>query len=197
MWPAVRRAVDLVLGLQHAGGEIALGAGRGRPAGRRRAADRLREHPPGLRCAVALAELPDEPQPDWELAADQLGHAVARHPEAFADKGRFSMDWYYPVLGGAVRGEDAAAPARRRRGTTFVVPGLGVRCVDDQPWVTGAETCELVLALDACGMRDRALEAVREHAAPAPRGRLLLDRLAFADQAPLPAGADDAGPRPR
>ena len=33
----------------------------------------------------------------------------ARHPEAFADKSRFSMDWYYPVLGGAVRGAAAAA----------------------------------------------------------------------------------------
>jgi hypothetical protein len=32
-----------------------------------------------------------------------------------------------------------------------VVPGLGVRCVDDQPWVTGAESCELVLALHAAG----------------------------------------------
>ncbi|HYB48713.1 MAG TPA: prenyltransferase, partial [Streptosporangiaceae bacterium] len=41
---------------------------------------------------------------------------------------------------------------------TFVVPGLGVRCVIDEPWVTGAETCELVLALDACGMRAEAIE---------------------------------------
>jgi len=76
---------------------------------------------------------------------------VAVHPEAFADKSRFAMDWYYPVLGGAVRGADAAQ--RLAAGwETFVVPGLGVRCVSDQPWVTGAETCELVLALDACGM---------------------------------------------
>jgi hypothetical protein len=38
------------------------------------------------------------------------------------------------------------------------VPGLGVRCVSDQPWVTVAETSELVLALDACGLRDQAAE---------------------------------------
>jgi hypothetical protein len=67
------------------------------------------------------------------------------------------MDWYYPVLGGALRG--AAAAERLARGwDTFVVPGLGVRCVSDQPWVTVAETCELVLALDACGERERARE---------------------------------------
>ena len=38
-----------------------------------------------------------------------------------------------------------------------MVPGLGIRCVDTNPWVTGAETCELVMALDALGDRPRAL----------------------------------------
>jgi hypothetical protein len=37
------------------------------------------------------------------------------------------------------------------------VPGLGIRCVDTNPWVTGAETCELVMALDALGDRERAI----------------------------------------
>jgi len=36
------------------------------------------------------------------------------------------------------------------------VPGLGVRCVASNPWVTGAETCELALTLDAVGDRERA-----------------------------------------
>ena len=34
------------------------------------------------------------------------------------------------------------------------MPGLGLRCVSDRPWVTGAETCELVLALCALGDHD-------------------------------------------
>ena len=67
------------------------------------------------------------------------------------------MEWYYPVLGGALRG--AAARTRiDERWDDFVVPGLGIRCVDDRPWVTGAETCELVLALDAIGQTARAHE---------------------------------------
>ena len=37
------------------------------------------------------------------------------------------------------------------RWDTFVVPGLGIRCVSTNPWVTGAETCELVMALDNVG----------------------------------------------
>ncbi len=44
----------------------------------------------------------------------------------------------------------------------FVVPGLGVRCVSDQPWVTGAETCELAIALEAAGDRARALEMLEQ-----------------------------------
>jgi hypothetical protein len=56
-----------------------------------------------------------------------------------------------------VRG--AAAERMLKAGwDTFVVPGLGVRCVSDEPWVTGAETCELAIALDAIGHRDLALE---------------------------------------
>src|SRR5690606_35572944 len=111
----------------------------------------------GLRCGVRLAERLGDPQPEWELAADRLAHVLAAHPEAFADRSRFSMDWYYPVLGGAVRG-DAGRARIAAQWDTFVVPGLGIRCVSDQPWVTGAETCELVMALDALGDRERALK---------------------------------------
>jgi hypothetical protein len=103
-----------------------------------------------LRCALAVADLRREPQPHWELAAVTLGHLVARHPDRFAPRERYSMDWYYPVLGGALRG--VAARRRLDEGwDRFVVPGLGVRCVSDHPWVTGAESAELVMALAATG----------------------------------------------
>jgi hypothetical protein len=71
------------------------------------------------------------------------------------------MDWYYPVLGGAVRGASGRGLVDSRW-DDFVVPGLGVRCVDTNPWVTGAETCELVLTLDALGDRGRALALLRD-----------------------------------
>jgi len=157
MWPTVRAAIDFVLGLQTPRGEIIW----------RRRADGTPDNYAllagsasmysSLRCAIMLAEYLAEPQPDWELAAGQLAHAVARHPEAFADKSRFSMDWYYPVLGGPLRGE----AARHRLDTgwnTYVVPGLGVRCVRDEPWVTAAETAELAISLDAIGDGAGALE---------------------------------------
>jgi hypothetical protein len=157
MWPTVRRAIDWVLGLQAPRGEVAWERdASGRP-GDFALLSGCSSILHGLRCAIALADMAGEPQPGWELAAVQLGHVLACHPEAFADKSRFAMDWYYPVLGGALRG--AAAGRRLAAGwDAFVVPGLGVRCVSDQPWMTVAETCELVLALDACGLREQAAE---------------------------------------
>ena len=40
-------------------------------------------------------------------------------------------------------------------------PGFGIRCVLENRWLTGAETCELAMALDALGDRGRAIELVR------------------------------------
>ena len=60
------------------------------------------------------------------------------------------MDWYYPVLTGAVTGE--AAKARLADGwPTFAMDELGIRCVSDEPWVTASETAEAALAFAAIG----------------------------------------------
>ena len=60
------------------------------------------------------------------------------------------MDWFYPVLCGAVTGRDAQARVESHW-KKFVIQNVGVRCVSDQPWVTIAESSELVLALTAMG----------------------------------------------
>ena len=116
-----------------------------------------------LRCGVAAAEALGAARPDWELAAGRLGHAVAHHPGSFAPKNEYAMDWYYPVLCGALEGE----PARRRLDAglpTFVIEGLGVRCVSTNDWVTAAETAECAMALDALGRRDDALHVLAQTA---------------------------------
>ena len=154
MWPTLTRALGFVLTLQSPGGQIWWARdAQGRPATEALLTGCASIYH-SLRCALAIAELRQAPQPDWELAAVTLGHLVARHPDRFATRDRYSMDWYYPILGGAMRG--SAARRRLAEGwDRFVVPGLGVRCVSDHPWVTGAESAELVLALAALGDIDR------------------------------------------
>jgi hypothetical protein len=157
LWPTVRRALDLVTAMQLPSGAVSWAL---RPDGTPDDTALLTGNASlhqALRAGIALAGLVGEEQPDWDLAAADLGRALAELPGAFADRSRYSMDWYYPVLAGAVTG--APAEARLAAGwDTFVVPGLGVRCVADRPWVTGAETCELALALAAAGRVDDATE---------------------------------------
>ncbi len=110
-----------------------------------------------LRCAIAAAELLGHERPDWELAAGRLAHALAHAPGAFAPKVEFAMDWYYPILSGAMEGP--AAHARIDDSwEAFVLEGRGVRCVSTGEWVTAAETAECVLTLDALGRDAEALE---------------------------------------
>jgi hypothetical protein len=155
MWPTVRRALDFVTGYATDRGEIYWWAeADGHPREEALLTGGSSTYH-ALRCGLALAERFDSPQPEWEIAAGKLGHVLAAHPEAFLDKSRFSMDWYYPVLGGAVRG-DAGRARIASRWDDFMVDGLGARCVSDEPWVTGAETCELVIAMDCVGMHERA-----------------------------------------
>jgi hypothetical protein len=157
LWPTVCRGLDLVVRMQLAGGAVGWAL---RPDGSADDTALLTGNASlfqALRCGVALATLVGEPQPDWELAVTDLGTALRGRPEAFADRSRYSMDWYYPVLGGALTGS-AARDRLAADWDRFVVPGLGARCVADQPWVTGAETCELALALAGAGQHDAAIE---------------------------------------
>ena len=156
-WPLVERAVDCVLELQRPGGEIWWARdedGQTWPAALVSSSSSICK---SLECAAAAATALCRPCRPWRDARAALVAALRERPQAFEDKARWSMDWYYPVLGGAFRG--ARAEARlAERWVTFVVDGLGVRCVADRPWVTVAESCELVLALDAVGRRREALE---------------------------------------
>ena len=157
MWPGVQAALDFVVALQTSRGEIGWARNaHGDPVTDALVSGCASIHH-SLRCGLALARHIGEAKPEWEIAVGRLGHVLSRHPEAFVEKRRYSMDWYYPVLGGAVRGKQGRERIFQRW-SDFVVGGLGARCVDDHPWVTGAETCELVLSLDALGEHEAARE---------------------------------------
>lgn len=151
MWESLAAAIDFVLGLQAPQGEIHWAIspeGRVDPMALLTGSSSICM---SLRCALEAAETLGRPRPDWRAGHERLAHAIRFKPHLFnMTKSRYAMDWYYPVLAGVVTG--AEAQRRIERGwRKFVVEGHGVRCVFDQPWVTVAETAELVLALTAMG----------------------------------------------
>lgn len=156
-WPVVEAAVDFVLDQQTETGEIAWRADDPADGALLTGSSSIYA---SLRCAIAIAERLGRERPDWELSVGNLAIAVAHRPERFLDKERWAMDWYYPILGGVLRGHAAHARVASRW-DTFVADSRGVRCVSDQPWITAAETCEFVMALDAIGAHDQALELFR------------------------------------
>ncbi len=153
MWPTIELAMDFVLKMQAPGGEIHWAVS---PQGKRDPMALLTGSSSilmSLKCALALAQAVGKKKPQWKAAAQRLAEAIARRPHLFnMTKARFAMDWFYPVLCGAVEG--AAAQRRIEQGwKKFVVQNLGVKCVSDRPWVTIAESAELVLTLAAMGNR--------------------------------------------
>lgn len=165
-WPAVVKGLDFCAGMQLPFGGIAWSQEwqNGRPgtvnAEALVAGSSSIHH--AFAAGLALADLMGDPRPEWEFAGARLAHALRFHRDLFLDKSEFSMDWYYPVLGGAVRGDEATSLFDSPAWDVFVEDGLGIRCVADNPWVTGAETCELVMSLEANGDRERALKLFSE-----------------------------------
>lgn len=158
MYPVVEKAIDWVFELQQERGEILWARhGDGTPWSFALLTGSSSMYH-SARAALATARTVGADRSDWVERIERLGRVVREQPEnAFAPKNRWAMDWYYPVLSGAMRGDEG----RRRlesRFDTFVMDGLGVRCVGDRPWVTTAETCECALAHLAVGDRETAEE---------------------------------------
>lgn len=161
MWPMVDSAIGFVLALQTEHGEILWAVdGEGRPKDDALVTGCSSIYK-SLECAHNIAYTLDEPRPHWLQARQRLGNALRHKPERFdrnwESKARYSMDWFYPVLTGVLPQKESRARLAARW-DEFVENRLGCRCVSDEPWVTVAESCELVLALLAAGDHARAVE---------------------------------------
>jgi len=151
LWPTVDRALEWVLSLRRRDGTILWAC---EPDARPWSYALLTGSSSimhSLRCGARLADTINEPRPLWSEAADALADVVTTRAEsAFEPKTRWAMDWYYPVLTGAMDGEQAKT--RMNEGwETFTMEGKGTRCVSDEPWVTASETAECSLAFTAIG----------------------------------------------
>ena len=158
-WPMVRRALDTVLRAQLPHGPIAWAVNARGDLGDHALLTGSSSILQSVWAAVRLAELQGFEAEVWRACGTRLAEAVRTRPDAFAPHHRHSMDWFYPVLGGAYSAEDAQAHLRARW-DEFVWLPHGVRCVNDHPWVTGGETAELALTLCKLGETDRAAEVL-------------------------------------
>ncbi len=155
MWTLLARAIDFVLAWQRPDGAILWCLEPDGTPGRYALLTGSSSIYLSLRCAVACAEELGLERPEWELAAGRLRHALCAEDDLFEPKRNYAMDWYYPVLAGAIRGAKGAERIRERW-QEMVMEGKGVRCVTERPWVTAAETAECVIALDCLGLRAEA-----------------------------------------
>ena len=84
-----------------------------------------------------------------------------RFDRNWESKSRYSMDWYYPVLSGAFN-KSESIKILKEKWDEFVVDGLGCKCVKEEPWVTAAESSELVLSLTKVGLMNEAEEILQD-----------------------------------
>jgi hypothetical protein len=156
MWPTVSRGIQYAINLQAPDGEIYWARNQEGSIDKMALLTGCSSIFMSIKCALAIAELLDKKRPSWVKAKNALGDAIINRPDLFnMIKSRFSMDWYYPILCGAITGLEAKKRIDHLW-DKFVVPDWGVRCVSDRPWVTMAETSELILTLTSIGDYSRA-----------------------------------------
>ncbi len=153
MWETMQRGIDFALGLQTDRGEIFWAKSPRGEVDRMALLTGSSSIYMSLKCALSVAFILGKEMKGWEKAFSRLENSLKKEPHVYnISKSRYAMYWFYPVLSGAVSGEKARDRIDKywRR---YVIDGQGVRCVIDRPWVTIAETSELVLALAAAGRK--------------------------------------------
>ncbi|MCP3873906.1 MAG: phenyltransferase domain-containing protein [Desulfobacteraceae bacterium] len=156
MWPTMEKGIDYAISLQAKGGEVHWAKS---PEGIVDPMSLLTGSSSiflSLKCAIAVANILGKKRTLWETSFENLGKSIRKNPHKYnVSKSRFSMYWFYPILSGAITGENANRRIEKYW-SKYVIEGQGVRCVSDQPWVTIAETSELVLALNGMGSVEKA-----------------------------------------
>jgi hypothetical protein len=159
MWPTAERGIDFVMTLQQPTGEFHWAydvQGKAWPGALIAGSSCIWQ---SIQSGIKSAELLGLSRPVWHVASWKLARAIKEHPQLFdrhgEDDQRFATSWFYPVLAGVLEGE-AAKEHIFKRWDDFVVDGWGCKCVSTAPWVTIAESCELIMALCLIGEADTA-----------------------------------------
>ena len=112
-----------------------------------------------LECASAIYKTLDLSDEIIRTSMQKLKFSLNNNPERYDrnwdSKSRYSMDWYYPIMCGVYE-KDKSLELIESRWSDFIVEGKGCKCVEEEPWVTVAESSELVIALEKIGLSRKA-----------------------------------------
>ena len=151
MWEPVKKGIDFALSLQTKQGEIYWAKSPEKKVDSMALLTGCSSIYMSLKCAIAIGFVLKKKIKHWEAAFEKLGKSIQDNIHIYnISKSRFSMYWFYPVLVGALS-YDGCNKRIEKYWKKYVIEGQGVRCVSDRPWITIAETCELVMALFAMG----------------------------------------------
>ena len=176
-WEPVKKGILFSLSLQHNNGAIAWNIDESKKIDEDYLLTGCSSISKSIECAIAICQVLEHQsfELEWREAHSKLITALENPSEIFdlkKDRSRFSMDWYYPILGG-INSEQRIANLVEKINDSFWVKGLGIKCVADEPWVTVAETSECSIAFKKIGEDKIALE-------------LLLNAIAIVDKKGIP-----------
>ena len=161
MLPTLSKAIDFVISMQTENGEIYWAAEEGKEILDDSLITGSSSIYKSLECASAIFKNLGRSIDKIHLSMNRLKQSINNNPERYdrtwESKSRYSMDWYYPVLCG-VYDQDRSIKQIESRWSDFIVEGKGCKCVKEEPWVTVAESSELVLALVKIGFLSEAEE---------------------------------------
>ena len=161
MLPSLTNAIDFVISMQTEKGDIYWAAEDGKEILDDSLITGSSSIYKSLECASAIFKNLGRSIDKIHLSMNRLKQSINNNPERYdrtwESKSRYSMDWYYPVLCG-VYDQDRSIKQIESRWSDFIVEGKGCKCVKEEPWVTVAESSELVLALVKIGFLSEAEE---------------------------------------
>ena len=71
------------------------------------------------------------------------------------------MDSYYPILSGCLDQNEIKSYLDKIF-KDFYVKYIGIQCVSEEPWVTGAETSEFIISLMIYGDQEKSVELLTD-----------------------------------
>ena len=176
-WEPVKKGILFTLSLQHNNGAIAWNIDEFEKIDEDYLLTGCSSIAKSLECAIAICQVLEHKsiESGWRDAHSKLIVALENPVEIFdlkKDRSRFSMDWYYPILGG-INSKQRITSLIENIKDSFWIKGLGIKCVSDEPWVTVAETSECSIAYKKIGEDKIASE-------------LLLNAIAIVDKEGIP-----------